>query len=118
MSPSFSIRNQKYFKPFDDSDNPCCWQVGVIGSDIEKILDTILQDYETMYEDWGVAYSWRNVNGVSHVLMVECVDVATAEYAFHPKAYRKHFIFQRAVPDADSDFLTLLPALKILNEET
>jgi hypothetical protein len=118
MKAAFRIRNRKYYRVFDDSDNPCCWQIGAIGADIKAILDAKISDYESMYEDWGVAYTWRNSEGVDHSLMTECVDVDTAEYSIQIRAFRKRVLFKQDVPDSNSDFVKILPALKNLNEKT
>lgn len=48
MANKVTIRNEKYFKPFDNTDNPCCWQVDHISDDVDTILDASGIDYEVI----------------------------------------------------------------------
>ncbi len=115
MNKTITIANRKYFRPFDNSDNPCCWQVDEVGTDIEDVLADAGIDAEVMYEDWGAAWSW-NSRGVEHSMHLECTDVDQAEYRIACFAMRpKWFIFKADVPDIESDFGVVLPRLQQLN---
>ena len=115
MNKAITIANRKYFRPFDNSDNPCCWQVDEVGTDIDKVLTEAGIDAEVMYEDWGAAWSWHS-SGVKHSMYLECTDVAQAEYRIAYFAMRpKWFFFKADVPDNESDFGVVLPRLQQLN---
>ena len=116
----FIIANQKYFKEFDGSDNSCCWQIEAIGHDIESVLDETIQDYESMYEDWGVAYTWRR-DAIAYSIMCECVNTDQAHYRFLCEGFKKRFFFgfERKIDDSlADDLLRVIPRLESLGERT
>jgi len=114
---TLSIRNVKYYKDFDDSDNPCCWQVDELTADIDEVLQRQGIEAEVIPDDWGTAYSWRNRDNVLHSMTVTCQDVETVTFGIEYFAFvRKWLIVTKDVPDPMSDFGALIPALRELNE--
>ena len=119
MAEALTIQNERYYKPFDNSDNPCCWQLEPISEDIEVILSEAGIEYESMFEDWGGSYSWTNSDGIEHSIMIECSDVDQAKYELQYWATRrKYFGLRREDVTESSDFEKILPALKNLNKKT
>jgi len=117
MPEAFSIRNSRYFKPFDNSDNPSCWQLDLVCKDVEAALAKFAIDYDSIYEDWGAAYGWTNSEGVEHSVMVSCVDVDAAEYEFRCDAFRKKWFGLKTVLNAEpSDLGRIRPALLALDQ--
>ena len=117
MPETLTIRSSRYYKPFDNSDNPCCWQLEQICEDIEAVLDRAGIGYESIFEDWGAAYSWTNQNGVEHSLMMTCTDVENAEYGAQCSASRKRFLgLRREDAMNSSDFQQICPLLMKLNQ--
>lgn len=118
MSAQISIRNAKYFKPFDNTDNPCCWQVDLVSDDVDAILDHSDIDYEVIPGDWGTSYGWLDCNGVEHSMTITCVDTDTAEFAIEYCAIRKRWLgLTKDVLESTSDFELLIPELLKLNQE-
>ncbi len=103
-TPRLTFSNPKYFREFDNSDNPCCWQTDVVAHDIEAILDDMGIKFESMSEDWGTAYSWTR-NGSSYSMLLTCTDVDRAEFEV------EYF----AVSGSGPDFDVLVPRLQQLN---
>ncbi len=119
MAESLTIQNGRYYKPFDNSDNPCCWQLGPISEDIEDILSDAGIEYDSMFEDWGGSYSWTNSEGIEHSIMIECSDVDQAKYELQYWATKRKFFGLRRQEVAESpDFKKILPALQNLNQKT
>ncbi|MCW1921577.1 hypothetical protein OKA05_03365 [Luteolibacter arcticus] len=117
MANTLTIRSPNYYKPFDNSDNPCCWQVDLVCRDVEAVLDGAGFDYESMIEDWGAAYSWTNSDGVEHSLMISCVDVENAEYEIQCSAIRKRLLgLRREDVTEASDFVQIRPFLLKLDK--
>ena len=115
MVTTIAIRNPKYYREFDDSDNECCWQVDLIGADIEAILASRDIHFDPMYEDWGASFTWTNSVGVEHSLLITCVDVEKATYSLDADAYRRRWFFVTpSVPVDESDFAFILPLLRQL----
>lgn len=115
MSPTLTLRLPKYRKPFDDSDNPCCWQVDRVVEEVESLLKAHGVEATGISEDWGFSFVWKNGEGIEHDLLIECTDVDTAEYAFDCDATRRcWFIFSQTVPLHDSDFAWLVPEIRRL----
>ncbi len=91
MAVALTIQNTRYYKPFDNTDNPCCWQLEPISEDIESILSEAGIEYESMFEDWGGSYTWMDSDGVEHSIMIECSDVDLAKYDLQYWATRRIF---------------------------
>ena len=118
MATQISIRNAKYFKPFDNTDNPCCWQVDLVLDDVDAILDDSNIDYEVIPGDWGTSYSWRDGDGVEHSMTLTCVDTDTAEFAIEYCAIRRRRLgLKKDVLESTSAFELLIPKLLMLNQE-
>jgi len=119
MAESFTIRSSKYCREFDGSDNPCCWQVDRVAEDVEEILSRLGIEFESIYEDWGAAFSWSNRAGVNHGIMISCVDTAQAKYEFDLSAdKRRWLVFRSAVPVEQSDFAVVAPLLQQLGSNS
>jgi hypothetical protein len=104
MTKTIVITNRKYYRPFDNTDNPCCWQVEAVGRDIDEVLAEAGIKAEGMYEDWGAAWSWFS-RGIEHGMHLECTDVERAEYTIACSAWRRTWYLWKAdVPDNESDF--------------
>lgn len=115
MTKTFTIKNRKYFRPFDNTDNPCCWQIDEVGNDIDDILSHASVNAEVMYEDWGTAWLWYTKH-VEHSMQLECIDVDNAEYRIDYFALRRKWCFFKAdVSDDESDFIRIVPGLQRLN---
>ena len=93
--------NKKYYKDFDGSDNPCCWQVDLVTDDIDEILVDHDVDFDFLSEDWGSAYTWRD-KGTEYSLMIICQDTKTATFKILFEAFRKKFLFLSEVVDVTS----------------
>jgi hypothetical protein len=118
MFEVISIQNFRYFKPFDNTDNPCCWQLDLVCKDVEAALDSFAIEYDSIYEDWGTAYSWTNSEGVGHSITVSCVDVDAAIYEFRCDFFRKKWFGLKTVLNAEpSDFGRIRSALLALSQE-
>jgi hypothetical protein len=118
MSAQISIRNAKYFKPFDNTDNPCCWQVDLVSDDVDAILNHSDIDYEVIPGDWGTSFGWRDSNGVEHSMALTCVDVDTAEFAIEYWVIRMRWLgLKKDVLESTSDFELLIPEILKLNQE-
>jgi hypothetical protein len=118
MCSAIRIKNQKYFKPFDNTDNPCCWQVGAICEDVERVLDSQGIPFEVLSEDWGTSYSWIDANGVEHSLEVTCTDVESVTFTIEYFATRRAWmLFRRIVDNSETDFVKLVPELRALNDD-
>jgi hypothetical protein len=112
MSQAITFVNRKYFREFDNTDNPCCWQVEQVGHDIERLLVEAGIEAEEMYEDRGAAWSWCT-NGITHSMQLMCVDVDKSEYRVEYFAIRpKWYFFKTDVPDEQSNFGKLIPRLR------
>lgn len=110
-----TIRNPQYYRKFDNTDNPCCWHVDVVGKDVEAILRRSAVTYSPMYEDWGASFSWTNDGGIEHSLTVACIDVDQAAYEFEYFAFeRRWLLFTGPVPENRSDFARIVPLLRQL----
>jgi hypothetical protein len=117
MRQVVTIVNRKYYRPFDGSDNPCCWQVGEVGRDIESLLLEFGIDAAGMYEDWGAAWSWYT-GGVEHSMQLTCTDVDRPAFQIEYFALRtKWYVFRSDVPDDQSDFRMILPRLRQFGDE-
>jgi hypothetical protein len=115
MSQTLTFRLPKYHHPFDDSDNPCCWQVDRVVEEVESILKARGVEATGISDDWGFSFIWKDREGVEHDLMIECTDVETAEYTFDCLAQRRFwFIFSQTVLLNDSDFAWLIPEIRRL----
>ena len=109
------IQHPKYFKAFDNSDNPCCWQVDKLCVDVDAILDSRGMTYEKMPGDWGTSYSWAT-KGIHHAMTVSCTDDDICEFSIEFFAFKKQWaIFTKRVPNGSSDFRQILPQLRTLN---
>lgn len=118
MVKSITIQNTRYYKPFDNSDNPCCWQLELLSEDIDDILSAAGIEYDSTSEDFGDSYSWTNSEGIDHVFSIECKDVELALYELNYWATkRKFFGLRRVEAIALSDFEEILPALLLLNQK-
>lgn len=114
MKKVVRFANRKYFVPFDNTDNPSCWQVGCVGRDIDALLAEFGIDSEAMYEDWGAAWSWFS-NGVEHSMHLECTSVDEAEYQVSYFALKPKWLFLKAdASDDESDFRKVIPRLRQL----
>ena len=119
MAEALTIQNERYYKPFDNTDNPCCWQVEPISKDIEVILSDAGIEFESMFEDRGGSYSWKNSDGIEHSIMIERSDVDLAEFELQCRATRRKYLgLRREDVTESSDFENILPALKNLNKKT
>jgi hypothetical protein len=115
MAGSLTFANQKYFRPFDNTDNECCWQIDEVARDIDRVLAKAGIQAEVLYDDWGVAWSW-STDRIEHSLQTVCTDVDRAEYRIDYFALRrKWWLFKVDVPDSKSDFEALVPRLQQLN---
>ena len=118
MAAQISIRNAKYFKPFDNTDNPCCWQVDLVSDDVDAILSDSDIDYQVIPGDWGTSYSWQDGNGVEHSMTLTCVDTDTAEFEIEYWAIRRRWLgLKKDVLESTPDFDLLIPELLNLNQE-
>jgi len=110
------IENRKYYKPYDGSDNECCWQVDDLTEDIDKILQGLGIEFELIPEDWGTAYLW-SANGIDLGFQVECVDTASCRFKITLYASRKGLlVFSREVPEFENLCPELVSQLQNLNE--
>ena len=110
------IENRKYFKPYDGSDNPCCWQVDVLTEDVDEIFQGLGIEFELMPEDWGTAYLW-SASGVNFGMQVECSDTVRCRFKITLYASRKWLlVFSRKVPDFEGLCPDLVSQLRRLNE--
>ena len=117
MANRIATRNTKYFKPFDNTDNPCCWQVGQISDDVDTILDARGIDYEVIPGDWGTSYGWRDGEGIEHSMTVTCVDTDTAEFAVEYWAVRVRWLgLKKEFLETTPDLEFLIPELIKLNQ--
>jgi hypothetical protein len=117
MERIFTITNPKYFRAFDNTDNPCCWQVDVVGRDVEDVLRGCQIDFEPMYEDWGTSFSWTSRDGIVHSITVWCSDTGTPTFQLKCQAFKRRWVFFLAsIPEAESDFSELIPVLKQLDQ--
>lgn len=117
MAYTFTIRCPRHLKPFDNSDNPCCWQLGEVCGEIETILDGAGIKYVSIFEDWGAAYSWMAQGAVRHSLMVSCADVDEAKYEIDCTATRKRFLgIRREDVTESSDFQRIHALLLALDQ--
>jgi hypothetical protein len=118
MSDKITIRSAKYFKPFDNTDNPCCWQVGLISEDVDVILDHQNISYDSISEDWGTAYSWKDNDGIDHSMLITCTDVDHAEYQFEYFAIKIRLMgLLKKDVTSSSDFRRIIPELLKLNRQ-
>lgn len=118
MAAQISIRNAKYFKPFDNTDNPCCWQVDLVSDDVDSILDASNVDYEVIPGDWGTSYSWRGRDGVEHGMTITCVDTDNGEFSIAYWAVRRRCLgLMKDVLERTPDFDRLIPEILKLNQE-
>ena len=70
-------------------------------------------------DDWGVGWNWTSTDGVTHSIMLECIDVGEATYRFSYFAYRRLLVlWTKRVPEDQSDFRWLRPSLERLSEAT
>jgi hypothetical protein len=110
------IENEKYYKPYDDSDNACCWQVDAVTEDVDKIFDGLGIKREVIPEDWGTAYLW-SADGIDLGLQVECADAASCRFKITLFASRKWLlVFSREVPHPENLCPELVSHLQNLNE--
>lgn len=117
MAHTLTLRSSRYYKAFDNSDNPCCWQLDKVCEDIEAVMDGAGFAYDSMFEDWGAAYSWTNADGVEHSLMISCTDVDVAEYELQCVATRKRLLGLRKEDVTESsDFQQIRPLLLALHQ--
>jgi hypothetical protein len=118
MAGKISIQNSKYFRLFDNTDNPCCWQVESISNDVDDILDGLQIDYEVIPGDWGTSYSWWSKDGIEHCLNIACIDTNTAKFEIEFWATKKVWLgLRRTAVEFTPDFDMLLPKLNQLNQE-
>lgn len=119
MCSAIRIKNQKYFKPFDNTDNPCCWQVDVVCNDIERVLESQGLPYDVLPGDWGTSYRWLNADGVEHSVEVSCTDIDSVTFTVEYFATRRAWmLFRRIVDNSETDFVKLIPELRGLNDAT
>jgi hypothetical protein len=113
----FKIQNRKYYKRYDDSDNACCWQTDVVGQDVEAVLSEAgITRYDSMYEDWGVVYSWHE-GKTEYQIQFECTDVNEASYHFLVQGFRKKLaIFTVTIPDEEMVQHPCVSLLRALDE--
>jgi hypothetical protein len=111
------VQNRKYFKAFDDSDNSCCWQIELVGDDVEAILKRLgIKNYWDMYEDWGAAYMWK-ADGFDYSIHFECSDVDKAQYYFLIQGFRKKWLlFNEAISDEEMARHPCVAAVQALDE--
>jgi hypothetical protein len=111
------IQNRKYFKPFDGTDNPCCWMADLVSVDLEKILRDSIGEFDSMFEDWGIAHSWKNQNGIVHSLQISCIDLEAPRFEITLHVEKKRLLlFPKKMPIAHSDFPEIITSLKNLSE--
>lgn len=117
MIGKISILNSKYFRPFDNTDNPCCWQVDQISEDIDNILESFQIDYDVMPDDWGLSYSWWSKDRIEHCMNIVCADVETVRFEIEYWAIKKEWLgLKKTVLKSTPDFDLLLPKLRELDE--
>jgi hypothetical protein len=111
-----TIQNSKHYKPYDGSDNPCCWQVDALTEDMDDIFDRLGIKYEVMPDDWGTAYSWLGKDA-EFWMQVECSDTDTCQFQITLGASRKWLgIFSRQVTNPEELCADLLSELRRLDE--
>lgn len=112
----FKIKNRKYFREFDNSDNPCCWQNSMVADDLDEILETLNLDFESMNEDWGTAYTWKE-GDIEYCVQFECSDVDEAVYHFLFQGFvRRFFIFAKCLDDRDLEKHPCVEMIQELNQ--
>jgi len=112
-----SILNSKYFRPFDGTDNPCCWQVDRISDDIDDILWESGIDFDSLPGDWGTSYGWVRDGQIEHCMEITCVDTDTVKFEVDYWATKKVWLGLKRVPMVNTpDFDLLLPKLNKLNQ--
>jgi hypothetical protein len=117
MCKAVTFSNRKYYRPYDNTDNECCWQIDEVSRDIDVLLTELGIDAESLTEDWGAAWSWFT-NGIEHSMHLECTNVDTAEYQISYWALKRRWWFlKRAVSDEESDFGRLAPRLHQLGDD-
>lgn len=117
MCSTIRIKNQKYFKPFDNTDNPCCWQVDAVCDDVERALESQGIPFDVLSDDWGTSYTWVDANGVEHSLLISCTDVDSVTFTIEYWATRRVWmLFRRIVDNSETDFVKLIPELSSLND--
>jgi len=111
-----TITNSKYFREWDNSDNPCCWQIELIGEDIGSILTSNSILYDDMYEDWGLGLAWKQ-DVIEYSIMVTCIDPETAAYNILFEAFRKRFfVLNRLVQIEETPYASLIEKFRTLDE--
>jgi hypothetical protein len=117
MTGKISIQNSKYFRPFDNTDNPCCWQVDQISEDVDQILESSRIDFDMVPGDWGTSYSWKSQDSIEHSMNITCVDVETVRFEIEFWATKKGKLgLRKTVLESTSDFDFLLPKIRKLDQ--
>jgi hypothetical protein len=119
MTTLLNVRCQRHFRPFDNTDNPCCWQVGPLAAEVDAALLDAGLTATRIDDDWGIGWTWASTDRIQHSLMLECTDIDNASYRFSSFAYRRFLVFwTRRAPDDESDFRWLRPILERLGDAT
>lgn len=110
-----TIQNNKYFRLYDGSDNPCCWQVDALGADIDRLFEQLGIKYEVMSEDWGRSYSW-SANDAVFWMNVECSDTDTCQFRLALAAAENRLkVFRRNAVHPEELCPEVLSGLRELN---
>ena len=118
MAGNITILNSKYFRPFDNTDNPGCWQVARLSDDVDDILESCQIEYEAMADDWGASYSWWSEDGMEHCMTLSCIDTDTVTFEIEFWAIMKRWLgLRKEVLENTPDFNKMIPKLRELNEE-
>jgi hypothetical protein len=119
MACKISILNSKYFRSFDNTDNPCCWQVDQISDDVDSILESSRIDYEVTPGDWGTSYSWWSEDRIEHCMNITCVDTQTVRFEIEFWAIKKEWLgLKKTILENTPDFDLLLPKLRELDQHS